>query len=296
VKLRTNLTIGSGVTVNDIKIDLNTFNLTIEGKASKLIVKDTAGAVEQVTVAAGASVTDSTITLSNDFNAAANQGDQLIVKGILKDSTVIADAAAAEAAIIKLAKTLDGVTFSCQIKSTTTTTGVCIEATAASAQIINSTVNFDVAAVLGATPKVVNAGTNGVTIIRSVLKQIAAGSGTAVTVVNHGGGTLVVQNSTINLNGNTNDNSRAVNSTAASGSIILTGNVFEGYNNANNKPVVDIGGALGGAPQQIVNNQFRITNPATIGIRSVGASSELRELYASSGNTFGVARTKVTSQ
>ena len=118
-----------------------------------------------------------------------------------------------------------------------------------------------------------------------------------MVVVNHGGGALVVQNSTINLNGNTANATRAVKSTANSGSIILTGNIFEGYNNSNNNPVVDISGFLGRTPQQIANNQFRITNTATVGIRSVGASDELIEQYATrSGNTFGVAGTKVKGQ
>jgi hypothetical protein len=308
VQLGANLTIGSGVTVNDIKINLNGSNLTIEGNASKLIVadKNAPNVIEQVTVAAGATVTDSTIIL-NSGAVGNNQSDQLIVKGrgILKNSRVVANANAAKTAIIRLAGTLDGVTFSCKIEADfdnanneVTGNGVCIEATAAGAQIINnSRVDFDANATGTAqtTPRVVDAGTNGVTIIGSVLKRID-NSDTKVFAVQHGGGALVVQNSTIDLNNTTNDDSRAVNSTAASGSIILTGNVFEGYNNANNNPVVDIRGALGRAPQQIANNQFRITNPATVGIRSVGASSDLRDLYATgSGNTFGVAGTKVTN-
>jgi hypothetical protein len=286
VNLGANFTIGSGVTVNDIKINLSGSNLTIEGSASKLIVGDT-NAVEQVTVAAEATVTDSTIILSNDF--AGGQGDQLIVKGILKDSTVVANASAAQTAIIKLAKTLDGVTFSCQIG----TSGTCIEATAAAAQIINSKVDFDPAA---ASQKVVNAGTNGVTIIGSVLKQIA-NLGNDVIAVNHGGGALVVQNSTINLNGNTGGATRAVNSTATSGSIILTGNVFKGYD-LGGKPVVEIAAppGLGATPQQIANNQFQLTMSNAIGIKSNGAPITLINQYATgSGNTFGSSTTPVTN-
>ena len=297
------LTFGSGVTVNDIQIILNSGDLTIEGKASKLIVKDTASVIDRVTVAAGATVTDSTIRLSNDFNSTTNQGDQLIVKGILNNSTVVAIAnTAEETAIIELAGKLDGVTFSCKIGTPTSGNanrfGRCIKATAAGAQIINnSKVNFEAIAGAGAqaTSRVVDAG-NGVTIIGSVLKRTQANSTDKVIVVNHGGGALVVQNSTIDLNGTSDDDSRAVKSTAASGSIILTGNVFEGYNNANNKPVVDIGGALGAIPQQIANNQFLITNPSTRGIRSANAPSTLITQYATgSGNTFGLSSQPVVN-
>jgi hypothetical protein len=291
VQLAANLTIGSTATVNDIKINLGGRNLTIEGKASKLIVEDTGAANETVTVAAEATVTDSTIKLSN------NAGDQLIVKGkgILKNSTVVADAATAVAAIIKLAGTLDGVTFSCKIGGG----GVCIESTAASAQIINSSkVDFDAAAANGI---VVNAGTNGVTIIGSVLKRIptAGTAGNKVTVVNHQGGALVVQNSTINLNGNTAGATRAVNSNATSGSIILTGNLFTGFS-VGGSPVVEIAGpggttGLGATPQQIANNQFLITVNNAVGIRSANAPSTLIDQYANrSGNTFGISNTPVT--
>jgi hypothetical protein len=87
VNLGANLTIGSAVTVNDIKINLSGNQLIIEGKASKLIVED-GGAAEQVTVAAGATVTDSTLILN-----VTNNNDLLIVRqGILKDSTVVANA------------------------------------------------------------------------------------------------------------------------------------------------------------------------------------------------------------
>ena len=299
VNLGANFTIGSGVTVNDIKINLSGKQLTIEGKASKLSVVDTAANSETVTVAAGASVTDSTINFTN----AATTTDQLIVKGILKNSTVVANANAAEASIIKLAGTLDGVTFSCQIQSTSATNiGVCIEATAASAQIINSTVDFDVTAVSGtATPKVVDTGTNGITIIGSVLKQITASSNKAVLAVNHGGGALVVQNSTINLNGNTSGATRAVKSATNSGSIILTGNVFSGYNvGGAGSPVVQIvgpggvGNGLGATPQQIANNQFLLTANNVVGIKSTGAPLTLINQYATgSGNTFGSSTTPV---
>jgi hypothetical protein len=285
VNLGANFTIGSAVTVNDIKITLlANKQLIIKGNASKLIVNDNNGGTEVVEVAAGATVTDSTITLSNDA------GDQLIVKGILKNSTVVANAASANAAIIKLAGTLDGVTFSCQVNNN----GTCIEATAAGAQIINSQVNFDVTVAGG---KVVNTGTNGVTIIGSTLKRIAASSGIAVTVVNHGGGALVVQNSTINLNGTTGNGSRAVNSTATSGSIILTGNTFSGYNQPN-QPVVEIAAppGLGATPQQIANNQFLLTLNTAVGIKSNGAPLTLINQYATgSGNTFGSSTTPVTN-
>jgi hypothetical protein len=299
VKLGANFTIGSAVTVNDITIKLNGLNLTIEGKASKLSVEDSLPANETVTVAAEATVTDSTIKLNRNNPTG---GDLLIVKGkgILKNSTVVANANAAQTAIIKLAGQLDGVTFSCKIDADAGN-GVCIEATAASAQIINSTVDFDAnsTAPPGAiTPKVVDAGTNGVTIIGSALNRIANFSVRAFAV-NHGGGALVVQNSTIDLGATdnaTSDNfSRAVNSNATSGSIILTGNVFKGYNR-NNQPVVEIVNVLGAIPQQIANNQFQIINPNTIGIRSFGASPGLRDQYATgSGNTFGSATTKVKS-
>jgi hypothetical protein len=295
--------------VNDIKIDLNGNKLTIEGNASKLkidlgnggkltikgnasklIVEDSnTNNIEEVTVAAGATVTDSTIIL-NRGGVANNQSDQLIVKGILKNSTVVADANAAKAAIIGLAGKLDDVTFSCKIETDGANgDGVCIEATAAGAQIINSNIDFHAKYVSGAkTPRVVDAD-NGVTIIGSTLKRID-NSDTKAFAVNHGGGALVVQNSIINLNGTTNDNSRAVNSTANSGSIILTGNTFSGYKNANNNPVVEIGGGLGATPQQIANNQFLITNNTTVGIRSANAPSTLITQYATgSGNTFGSA-------
>jgi hypothetical protein len=290
--------------VNDIKIDLNGNQLIIEGKASKLSVGDLGGG-EQVTVAAGATVTDSTITLSNNF--AAGQGDQLIVKGILKNSTVVANANAAKTAIIELAGQLDGVTFSCKISADAGSNGVCIEATAAGAQIINSRVDFD--ADPGAstrpgatTPRVVDAG-NGVTIIGSTLRRIDNFNVKALAV-RHGGGALVIQNSTIDLGaiddgasdaggGNFDEDSRAVYSDTASGSIILTGNVFRGYNRRN-KYVVEIKNVLGAAPQQIANNQFQITEADAIGIRSVGAASELIAQYATgSGNTFGASSRRV---
>jgi hypothetical protein len=280
VNLGANLTIGSAVTVNDIKINLSGQQLIIEGKASKLIVED-GGAAEQVTVAAGATVTDSTLILN-----VTNNNDLLIVKGILKDSTVVANATAATAAIIKLAKTLDGVTFSCKIGGG----GACIESIAAGAQIINSKVDFDANAI-GA--KVVNAGTNGVTIIGSTLKRLPVNLGVKTIVVDHGGGALVVQNSTIDLKGTTGNPSRAVQSTATSGSIILTGNVFGGYNQAN-EPVVEIGAGLGATPQQIANNQFLLTINNAIGIKSTNAPSTLITQYATgSGNTFGSSTTPV---
>ncbi|WP_414383929.1 hypothetical protein [Synechococcus sp. W55.2] len=286
VQLAGNFTIGSAVTVNDIKINLNGQQLTIEGNASKLRVVDTGATNETVTVAAGASVTDSTIKLSN------NAGDQLIVKGkgILKNSTVVATTSPAGASIIKLAGELDGVTFSCKINAA----GVCIEATAAGAQIINSKVDFETTA---GGAKVVDTGTNGVTIIGSDLKRIPANSTTTVTVVNHGGGALVVQNSTIDLNNTTGTPSRAVNSTATSGSIILTGNIFSGYNKPN-EPVVEIAAppGLGATPQQIANNQFLLTINNAIGIKSNGAPLTLINQYATgSGNTFGSSTTPVTN-
>jgi hypothetical protein len=288
MKLGANFTIGSAVTVNDITIKLNGNNLTIEGSASKLIVEDKATNSEEVTVAAGATVTDSTIKLTNP----AATPDKLIVKGILKDSTVVADTNAAVAPIIKLAGTgrLDGVTFRCQLGAG----GECIEVTDAGAQIINSQVDFDVAA---ANVTVVDAGTNGVTIIGSVLKRIAS-TGTAgnkVIVVNHQGGALVVQNSTIDLNDSTSGGSRAVDSTANIGSIILTGNVFSGYSQANT-PVVEIQGALGGIQQQIAGNRFQLTLNNAIGIRSAGASINLINIYANpNNNTFGSSTTPVTN-
>jgi hypothetical protein len=277
------LTFGSAVTVNDIRIDLNGNNLTIEGKASKLIVGDSATGGEKVTIAAKATVTDSTITLNT-----TNAGDQLIAKGTLKDSTVVADNTAAATAIIELAGTLDGVTFSCKIAAS----GKCIEATAAAAQIINSKVDFKTTA---GGAKVVDAGTNGVTIIGSVLKRIPANSNTTVTVVRHGGGALVVQDSTIDLDGTTGNPSRAVDSIATSGSIILTGNVFSGYDQPN-EPVVEIGTGLGATPQQIANNQFLLSTNNAIGIRSAGAPITLINQYAAgSSNTFGSSTTPVTN-
>jgi hypothetical protein len=280
----TGLTFGSAVTVNDIKINLNGNNLTIEGKASKLIVGDSATGGEKVTIAAKATVTDSTITLNT-----TNAGDQLIAKGTLKDSTVVADNTAATTAIIQLAGTLDGVTFSCKIGAG----GKCIEATAAAAQIINSKVDFEVT---GATPDVVNAG-NGVTIIGSTLKRIGNFNNAtdSVFAVNHGDGALVVQDSTIDLNGAGDNNSRAVKSTATSGSIILIGNIFKGYD-VGGQPVVDIGTGLGATPQQIANNQFQLTMNNAIGIKSAGAPITLINQYATgSSNTFGSSTTPVTN-
>jgi hypothetical protein len=304
VNIPATFTIGSAVTVNDIKINLNGGELIIEGNASKLIVEDisSAATIEKVTVAAGATVTDSTIILNRPANALDdvpnNKSDQLIVKGILKNSTVVANERAAKTAIIKLAGKLDGVTFSCKIRTDGANgDGVCIEATAAAAQIINSKVDFEATNAAGTTPRAVDAGTNGVTIIGSTLKQIPAASGTRVFAVNHGGGALVVQNSTIDLNGNSasSPGSRAVNSTANSGSIILTGNVFKGYNQGG-EIVVEIGGGLGTTKQSIVNNQFQITNPNTLGIKSAGAAFPLINLYATqSGNTFGSSSPPVGS-
>jgi hypothetical protein len=319
VQLPANFTIGSAVTVNDIKIDIpnngqltiegdasklkinlgNTGQLIIKGNASKLIVKDSnSNNIEKVTVDAGATVTDSTIIL-NRGGVANNASDQLIVKGILKNSTVVANENEAKAAIIKLAGKLDSVTFSCKIETSANGDGVCIEATAAGAQIINSKVDFDVPTATGPTPRVVDAG-DGVTIIGSELTRIA-NPGVKVFAVNHGGGALVIQNSTIDLGAldhmtSANDDTRAVNSNAASGSIILTGNSFRGYNR-NFRFVVEIGPGLGATPQQIANNQFQITNPSTVGIRSNNAPDTLAEQYANlSGNTFGSANTRVKKQ
>jgi len=327
VQLAANFTIGSAVTVNDIKIDLNGNELTIEGNASqlkiklgnsgkliikgnasKLVVEDNNGTNEKVTVAAGATVTNSTIKLSND-------GDQLIVKGTLKNSTVVANqTAATQTTIIELAGKLDDVTFSCKIGTPNNGTdnqfGRCIKATAAGAQIINSTVNFE--ATLGTnsqgTPRVVDADTNGVTIIGSTLNRIGDTRGPTfkAIAVKHKGGALVVQNSTIDLGAINNgascdqsnqcdDNSRAVHSDADSGSIILTGNTFGGYNR-NDNFVVEITGRLGEIPQQIANNQFLINNARTIGIKSAGAPDTLIDQYANrSGNTFGASSRRVVA-
>jgi hypothetical protein len=122
-----------------------------------------------------------------------------------------------------------------------------------------------------------------------------------VFAVNHGGGALVVQNSTINLNGNTGPATRAVRSATNSGSIILVGNVFEGYNQPG-QPLVEIvgpggvGNGLGATPQQIANNQFLITANNAVGIKSTGASLALINQYATgSGNTFGSSTTPVTN-
>jgi hypothetical protein len=293
-------TIGSAVTVNDIKINLkgntNGQELIIEGNASKLIVEDSdTNKIEKVTVAAEATVTDSTIILNRGGALPNDQSDQLIVqgKGILKNSTVVANANEAKAAIIKLAGKLDGVTFSCKITTSNPNKGKCIQATAAGAQIINSKVDFEVPNAGSVNPIVVDAGTSGVTIIGSALKRIPVNLSVTAIVVDHSGGALVVQNSTIDLNG-TNDNfSRAVNSSANSGSIILTGNVFKGYN-VGGKPVVDIDGSLGATQQQIANNQFLITNTTTVGIRSKNAPIPLINQYATgSGNTFGSSTTPV---
>jgi hypothetical protein len=292
-------TIGSAVTVKDIKIKLlDNKQLIIEGNASKLIVEDSnSNNIEEVTVAAGATVKDSTIILNRGTTAPPdNKSDQLIVKGILKNSTVVANANAAQTAIIKLAGKLDGVTFECQLGAG----GKCIEATAAGAQVINnSQVNFDTNA--GVTVTVVDAGTGGITIIGSVLKQITANSNKSVFAINHGGGALVVQNSTINLNGNTNPATRAVKSATNSGSIILTGNVFSGYN-VGGSFVVEIvgpggvGNGLGATPQQIANNQFLLTANNVVGIKSTGAPLTLINQYATgSGNTFGSSTTPVTN-
>jgi hypothetical protein len=336
VQLPANFTIGSAVTVNDIKIDIpnngrltiegnasklkiklgNSGKLIIEGNASKLIVEDSnSNNIEEVTVAAGATVKDSTIILNRGTTAPPdNKSDQLIVKGILKNSTVVANANAAKAAIIRLAGTLDSVTFRCKIAAAhdgtnTTADGVCIEATAARAQIIDSKVDFE--ATVGTTgtppiPRVVDAGTNGVTIIGSTLNRIGGTGGPTfkAIAVNHGGGALVVRNSTIDLgaindaasddgSGSFDEDSRAVKSTANSGSIILTGNIFGGYNRRG-KPVVAITGNLGRTPQQIANNQFQITESDTIGIQSIGAPDTLIDQYANrSGNTFGASSRRV---
>jgi hypothetical protein len=329
VNLGANFTIGSAVTVNDIKINLNGNELTtegnvsqlkiqlgnggkliIKGNASKLLVEDSnSNNIEEVTVAAGATVTDSTIILNRGVALPDNRSDQLIVKGILRNSTVVANANFAKAAIIRLAGTLDKVTFSCKIEASSannsvTGNGVCIEATAAGAQIINSRVDFDAnagTAMGNQIPRVVDAGTNGVTIIGSTLNRIGntGGSAAKVIAVKHGGGALVVQNSTIDLGAidnaasrdaggqNFDENSRFLSSNADSGSIILTGNIFGGYNR-DNQPVVEITGRLGATPQQIANNQFLITNDRTIGIRSANAPDTLINQYATgSGNTFG---------
>jgi hypothetical protein len=328
VQLGANFTIGSAVTVNDIKIALNGNKLTIEGNASKLkiklgtsgkliikgnaselIVEDSNSSnIEEVTVDAGATVTGSTIIL-NRGGVSSNRSDQLIVEGILKNSTVVVNASAAEAAIIKLAGTLDSVTFSCKI-SADTGNGVCIEATAAGAQIINnSRVDFEASSSSNhgsITPSVVKAD-NGVTIIGSTIRRIGSTLVKAIAV-NHGSGALVVQNSTIDLGAIDNsascqtsagvttcdDTSRAVSSNATSGSIILTGNIFGGYNR-NDKPVVEITGSLGRTPQQIANNQFRITERDAIGILlPTNAPDTLIDQYANrSGNTFGASTTKV---
>jgi len=311
--------------VNDIKINLNGNELTIEGNASKLkinlgnggqliiegnasklIVEDNknASAIEKVTVAAGATVTDSTIILNRPTGAADdvpnNGSDELIVKGILKNSTVVANERAAKTAIIRLAGKLDGVTFSCKIRTDGSNgDGVCIEATAAGAQIINSKIDFDATNATGTTPRVVDAGTNGVTIIGSDLTRIA-NLGVKVFAVNHGGGALVVQNSTIDLgavnDANSDDNSRAVKSSATSGSIILTGNIFRGYNRIG-QPVVAITGNLGRTPQQIANNQFQINETGTIGILlPTNTPDTLIDQYANrSGNTFGASTRRVGS-
>ena len=197
-------------------------------------------------------------------------------------------------------------TFSCKIRadydipnSAIIGKGVCIKATAAGAQIINSKVDFEATVGAGATttPRVVDADTNGVTIIGSDLTRIA-NPGVKVFAVNHGGGALVIQNSTIDLgavnNANSDNDSRAVRSIATSGSIILTGNIFRGYNKVG-QPVVAITGNLGKTPQQIASNQFQITETGTIGILlPTNTPDTLIDQYANrSGNTFGASTRRV---
>ncbi|MFS8925143.1 hypothetical protein NW863_11805 [Synechococcus sp. B60.1] len=288
IQLGAKLTIKPGVTVSDIAIDLNNQDLIILGQGDKLkITALGGGAQEDVTIDAGATVTDSLITFKDN-------GNQLTVRGTLSNSTVEADVVLIDQPV-KLAGsgTLQKVTVECKIGAGGPTQ-ICVNVTGGSPQITDSQILVDLA---GADTIFVNTDNNNppnLTIQGSLIKQVPNNVALKAILVQHNDGALVIQGSTLDLNVNTDVNSRALRSTAASGSITLVGNIFKGYN-FGGQPVVQILGNIGAFPQQITNNQFVITNAATIGIRlPANASPTLVDQYAlNSGNTFGNANVKV---